>query len=159
MSERVILPPCEGIWRMPWSACSVRPERPCEARLLQACLSPIFGEPFAPEAWHLAQTASTTSLPESSAACAYTACGETAAMRASRAAKREIMARTYASLPRADLIQIKNRVTGSSGFPGLELVDPAVGHQREEQVSVANDVRADVVDVLHHAIVERPRRT
>src|SRR6185503_10477706 len=43
---------------------------PCEARLLQAFRSPIFGAPCAPVAWQLAHTFSTTSLPLRSAACA-----------------------------------------------------------------------------------------
>src|SRR5262245_52040645 len=86
MSERLILPPCEGIWRMPWSAWSVRLERPCDARLLQACLSPIFGAPLAPEAWHLEQTASTTSLPLRSVAWASAPCGDTAATKRRSAA-------------------------------------------------------------------------
>src|SRR5262245_27466671 len=51
---------------MPLSAFAVSPERPRDARLLHACWSPIRGAPLAPEAWHFAQTASTTSLPLSS---------------------------------------------------------------------------------------------
>lgn len=40
----------------------------------------------------------------------------------------------------------------------FELVDPAVGHQREEEMTVFHDVRPDKAPLLHKVIVQGARR-
>ena len=73
-SLRPGLPPCDGICRIPSSALCVRLVRPCDASLLQAFLSPIFGAPFAPVPWQAPHTVATTSLPLRASPAAI-ACG------------------------------------------------------------------------------------
>src|ERR1700693_238791 len=104
-SVRPGLLPWDGILRMPSSACRVRLVRPCEARWLQAFWSPILGAPFAPVAWHAAQTAWTTSLPLRSGPCACAGCDATGIARARSAAPIRIL-RDMTDCLRSSMMQL-----------------------------------------------------
>ena len=86
-SVRSSLPPCEGMDRMPFRACSVRLVNPWEARLAQALWSPIFGAPLTPLRWQFAHTAFTTSLPLRSAAGENPACASARSVTATSPAR------------------------------------------------------------------------
>jgi hypothetical protein len=67
-------------------------------------------------------------------------------------------ARTLAGSVRSNAIHYTRFLLFRFPRDRFELVDAAVGHEREEQVAVLDDVRSNVAPLLHDLIVQRARR-